>query len=90
MPDSFIVTAPGEDGGPCDELCFHCDCMELRANAALICAICKKSIGFEVAYMQFDLKIAHVRCVAENQINSRPEPLADPTADDLDLFPKEI
>lgn len=44
-----MVESPGKGTGPCVE-CKHDDCAEYRRDAASLCAICKKPIGYDTRY----------------------------------------
>ncbi len=41
---------PGSKYGPCLDICAHRDCAATRAEAAAICRLCAKPIGYEVRF----------------------------------------
>jgi len=45
-----IFAKPGSKYGPCKKDCHHRDCKSTKEDAAKICRICGKPIGFETKF----------------------------------------
>ncbi len=56
------IAAPGTEEGPCKS-CGHIKCNELRKIARSICQICKKPIGYEKPFREFEERFFHVECL---------------------------
>lgn len=58
------LPAPGTEFGPCAEACAHRDCNVTRADAAKLCNVCTKPIGYNTLFFQEDgwKKLTHARC----------------------------
>lgn len=46
MPGT-LIPKPGEDGGPCADLCAHVECALARLFVDGPCAICEEPLGYE-------------------------------------------
>jgi hypothetical protein len=44
------IPKPGSKYGPCMSACRHCDCKQYRKDAATICPLCKKPIGYDTSF----------------------------------------
>lgn len=44
------IPKPGSEFGPCETPCSHTDCGASRREAAALCTICGKPIGFDVLH----------------------------------------
>lgn len=45
-----ILPAPGSKHGPCADACKHLDCARTRRDAAEVCRLCTRAIGYGVRY----------------------------------------
>lgn len=58
-----ILPKPGTETGPCQKNCGHIDCQEIRQKAKSICPICKKHIGYQRAYIEYEDRLFHLTCL---------------------------
>lgn len=66
-----IVSAPGEEYGPCSEACTHPDCLAKAQLAEAVCPLCGERIGYETRFYHNDPihsqrgldKVEHAECV---------------------------
>ena len=59
------ISKPGSEFGPCDEDCYHKDCIESRKTASSICSICGEKIGYERYFYVTDEGYVHAVCEEE-------------------------
>ena len=59
------VPPPASEYGPCLFHCQHADCAALRRMAEADCVICLAPIGFDRAYIEHRLGLAHATCAGE-------------------------
>lgn len=65
-----ILSAPGDNSGPCLKLCSHIKCQEIRQMAAKACPICKKPIGYKQPFFVYEERLFHACCLrAEKEGN---------------------
>lgn len=57
------IKSKGKKFGPCSEDCGHIKCQELREKARRICPLCKKTIGYDTPYIEYEGKIFHAKCL---------------------------
>lgn len=61
---SGYLPKPGTPHGPCEGECQHKDCAATRRMAASKCTICRKRIGYEVAFFRdAPDSLQHAKCV---------------------------
>lgn len=82
MASGFLPTpgkvVDGEPIGPCVEPCEHTDCAQTLKMAATECFFCSQPIGFETAFVDFDVTgkgvycLCHTACVHKT-MNTRNE-----------------
>jgi len=70
---SITIPKPGSDFGPCENpSCGHVDCGDHRCNAAKLCTICRKPIGYDRhCYLNGDDSPCHHVCLVEKLENRR-------------------
>lgn len=54
---------PGTEHGPCLPTCKHSDCAASRRDAASLCRICEKPIGYGGRVYFEDSRIVHGLCL---------------------------
>ena len=71
------LASPGTEYGPCTDDCEHRDCAYTRWQAASLCTICGKPIGYDTRYYrdapadegtrdQYSMKFCHALCFEES------------------------
>jgi hypothetical protein len=66
------LPVPGSEFGPCPEPCQHIDCAATREDAAQVCRICDKPIGYEVRFYQSAGQLVHAACLEEEIAGRSP------------------
>jgi len=59
-----ILPSPGEQFGPCAELCQHSDCKSTRIIAETLCRFCANPIGFNRRFYN-DNGYVHASCLED-------------------------
>lgn len=54
------IPAPGTQYGPCVDECKHLDCKASREQAAALCGLCKKPIGYETYWFVLRARVPAV------------------------------
>ncbi len=72
---AMVISTPGTDYGPCSKACSHRDCVWQRGTAARPCSLCRKPIGFEQPFLEYDGDVAHAACLEERNDGEHREPL---------------
>ena len=67
-----ILSAPGTEHGPCEEICAHKDCALTRKMATVLCHHCGQPIGYDRGFFAVDTigitdhtKLVHSTCEIE-------------------------
>jgi hypothetical protein len=59
------IPAPGTEFGPCADACNHRACAVARDDAAKVCPICLKTIGYDTTCCTDDGQLSHQECVLD-------------------------
>ena len=62
-----IIGRPGTRNGPCIAKCNHKDCDASRQQAASICWLCEKPVGFDTRFYAADGGFVHALCLEESE-----------------------
>jgi hypothetical protein len=54
---------PGTKTGPCKEECKHVDCNMTKKDAAKLCKVCNKPIGYDRPYYIDGGGLVHAQCI---------------------------
>lgn len=66
MGYSVYPQKPGTKYGPCEGECKHTDCAKSRKDAASLCRICGKEIGYDnMVFFETNDELVHAECVWE-------------------------
>lgn len=59
-----ILQVPGSKLGPCETRCKHRDCAQTKGDAASLCRLCQKAIGYGVGFYRSRLtgELVHAFC----------------------------
>ena len=61
---AISIPAPGTKYGPCEKDCDHPDCAANRKDAALVCVLCGKPIGYDKdCYLSGEHTPCHAVCI---------------------------
>jgi hypothetical protein len=60
-----VLQKPGTKLGPCKAQCKHRDCGQTRSDAAALCRLCQKPIGYGSQFYRSRLteELAHAVCL---------------------------
>lgn len=58
-----MIQKPGAKYGPCKDKCEHRDCVASRREVAELCHECRKPIGYETPFANFEGNIWHNLCL---------------------------
>lgn len=60
--------APGAEFGPCSKPCEHIDCQHMRDDAASLCRVCGRAIGYgHMVYFEAPHGLVHHHCLWQEQ-----------------------
>lgn len=65
------LPAPGTPFGPCTDPCQHIDCAATRRDAASLCRICTREIGYETRfYAEYTStrQLVHAACLEDTTL----------------------